>query len=140
MPVFYHVHRGLKPIKFDPNKDMFMARKNTFWNKVEKEISEDYGGYIEYKITIPEHRFTKSLNPIDKSKILIVSKQNIKKVSGFFKRHKLEKRSMVKDYFGGIDASLYATSHIPKYFRYSFELHLWDFTDVNIEISEIKKL
>ena len=33
---------------------LFFSKKNSFWHNFEKAIGLDYGGYSEYKITIPQ--------------------------------------------------------------------------------------
>ena len=48
------------------------SKKNSFWHNFEKDVGLDWGGYSEYKITIPQKYFTYSLNPRKKNK----SRQN----------------------------------------------------------------
>ena len=75
MPIYYHIHRSMKksPIEnnFKEGKMLFFSKKNSFWHNFEKDVGLDWGGYSEYKITIPQKYFTYSLNPQKK-------KQNIK--------------------------------------------------------------
>jgi hypothetical protein len=81
MPYYYHVHRG--PEKAGIEKDYkkgyrtFFARKDTFWNKVEKKIGlEGYGGYREYRLSIPKSDLTSSLQSSSKNKILLLNIKN----------------------------------------------------------------
>ena len=73
MPKYYQIHRGLKTSdvenKFIKNKPFFFSKKNSRWYNVEKQISEDYGGYIIYEIYIPNNIFTLSFTPRTKNKI-----------------------------------------------------------------------
>ena len=83
MPIYYHISRGLKSPnlekKFKKNVCLFFSKKNSSWYCLEKKISKDYGGYIEYKIYIPSSRFTNSFNPRKKNMIVKISKININK-------------------------------------------------------------
>ena len=130
-----------------------MARKNTFWNNIWKEISEEdeeYGGYIEYKITIPKNRFTRSFNPKDNTKILIIDKTNLKQLKDYLVKNKggwvpgTRGSKKFKEDFGGIDCSRFwnidgADPVIDKYhFSFSEEVLIWNYKDVKIEINEKK--
>lgn len=103
MPVYYHIHRGDKLIKFDKNKPMFVSKKNSFWYNVEKQISnnpEYKNSYCEYKITINNDKFTHSLNSKDNTKILKLNENNLKKFI-----EKYPSRNSIKKDFGGLDAT-----------------------------------
>ena len=131
MPIYYHIRRGKNPIKFDKNKTMFLSKKNSLWYNIEKSVSNDkyYDySYYEYKINIPRNRFTTSLNPRDKTKILILNKKNIKEFRKIY-----PKRGDEGDDFGGIDAT-----NIKSYkFHYHDELVLRNFKKVEIEMIQI---
>lgn len=123
MPIYYHIHRGRDPIVFDKNHEMFMSKKNSFWYNIEKEMSN--GEYLEYKITIPQNRFTISLNPRDKTKILKLNKENIKEYRKLYPNRDDERNN-----FGGVDA----TNIRPYKLNYHDELVLRNWKDVKIEL------
>lgn len=112
MPKYYQIHRGLEPSEveneFIINKPFFFSKKNSFWYNVEKQISEDYGGYIIYEISIPNNLFTLSFNPRTENKIVKVTKENIDEYKKLIKTHKGRKnfiKEMNKRNIIGIDAT-----------------------------------
>ncbi len=112
MPKYYQIHRGLKTSdvenKFIKNKPFFFSKKNSRWYNVEKQISEDYGGYIIYEIYIPNNIFTLSFTPRTKNKIVRITRQNINEYKKLIKTYKgrnnfikeMNKRNII-----GIDAT-----------------------------------
>ena len=112
MPIYYHIHRSMKksPIEnnFKEGKMLFFSKKNSFWHNFEKDVGLDWGGYSEYKITIPQKYFTYSLNPRKKNKILKLTPKNIK---GFIKLHENKyngpklRDGYINKNFIGIDAT-----------------------------------
>lgn len=82
MTKYYHIHRGIQKSNlengFENNRGIFFfSKKDSFWYRLEINISKDYGGYIIYEICIPKNRFTTSFNPRSK-KIVKITKKNIK--------------------------------------------------------------
>ena len=61
MPIYYHIHRSMEKSAIENNfkegKRLFFSKKNSFWHNFEKDVGLDWGGYSEYKITIPQKYF-----------------------------------------------------------------------------------
>lgn len=132
MTILYHIHRGNKEIKFNKNRTTFMSKKNSFWYNIEIRIGKnDYNGYVEYIINIPENRFTKSLNPKDNTKVLILNKDNIERYNKLYPNRKIDKTK-----FGGIDATR-ITIDKKNPISYHEELLLWNWKDVDVKVSKI---
>tara|TARA_Y100000768_G_C23389486_1_gene412229 strand:- start:51 stop:491 length:441 start_codon:yes stop_codon:yes gene_type:complete len=138
MPVYYHIHRGTSNSKLDKkfikNKPLYFSKKNSFWYRVELEISKDeeYNGYSIYKITIPEKLFTYSFNPRTKTpKIIKINKHNTDKyVKRDFNIEELKKKNII-----GIDANLPTSKeNIHKTLKYPPEGYIWELhKDIKIE-------
>lgn len=127
MTIFYHIHRGTNKIKLKRNKTTFMSKKNSFWYNMEKEIgNSNYGGVVEYKINIPSKRFTTSLNPNDKTKIVMLFNDNIEEFMNMYPT-----MIIMKENFGGIDAT--RVSLVGNSYHYHDELILWNWKNVIIE-------
>jgi len=112
MPLYYQIHRGLElseiENKFIKNRAFFFSKKNSMWYNIEKQISEDYGGYIIYEISIPNNLFTLSFNPRTKNKIVKITTQNIneyKKLKKTYRGHDNFIKEMNKRNIIGIDAT-----------------------------------
>ena len=112
MPLYYQIHRGLElseiENKFIKNRAFFFSKKNSMWYNIEKQISEDYGGYIIYEISIPNNLFTLSFNPRTKNKIVKITKENIdeyKKLKKTYKGRNNFIEEMNKRNIIGIDAT-----------------------------------
>lgn len=81
MTCFYHISRGYDESElvtnFDKNKPVFFALKDSFWNKIEKQIAlEGYGGYREYEILVPDEQFVEELSINNLNKIYKVTDDN----------------------------------------------------------------
>ena len=83
MPIFYHIHRSIKPSELENNLTegypLYFSKKNSGWYNMEKHLGiTDYGGYIIYKINIPNNCFTESFHKNAKYKILKLTKWCLK--------------------------------------------------------------
>jgi len=116
MSVFYHIHRSTMKSdidkEFKKGKALFFSKKESFWHDFEKHLGcETYGGYIEYKITIPQKYFTYSLKPQNKNKILKLTLKNIKEFIKLHEKHygdnsdKSLRDDYINKYFIGIDCT-----------------------------------
>lgn len=86
MPTFFHIHRGIENSSLDNgfinidngHSGLFFSKLHSWWHNVERDVSKDYGGYREYKISFPSSLYTESFNP----KIIKITKKiskNLKK-------------------------------------------------------------
>lgn len=146
MPKYYQIHRGVKLSEventFIINRPFFFSKRNSRWYNVEKKISQNYGGYIIYEISIPNNLFTFSFNPRTKNKIVKVNKQNIDEYKKLRKMYKginnfiieMNKRNII-----GIDAT---SKFINKYKSLpSPEGYIWKTTkSIKIKRCKIVKL
>ena len=90
------------------NSPLYFSKKNSRWYYIWKDISKDYGGYIEYKISFPRTLYTTSFNPRIKNKIVKITKENIQEYKYLKKKYKghinfikeMNKRNII-----GIDAT-----------------------------------
>ena len=153
MPIYYHIHRSMEKSLIENNfkegKQLFFSKKNSFWHNFEKDVGLDWGGYSEYKITIPQKYFTYSLNPRKKNKILKLTPKNIK---GFIKLHeKYTDKNLVVEYinknFIGIDATHKKLRDLYKKLKYDPHINLdppagWitqKFKDITIQKVKVVK-
>ncbi len=80
MTKYYHIHFGTKKIgKLINGKPLFLDKKDQFFNSVWKEVAKEneYDGYIEYSIELPDNLFTEEIKA-GTNKILRITKNNKK--------------------------------------------------------------
>jgi len=145
MPKYYHINRGIKPSKiekkFIEDYPLFFSKKNSGWYNIEKSISEDYGGYRVYEITIPKKLFTISFNPRTKAKIVKINKDNINEYLELrekYRGHHAFIKEMNKRNIIGIDCT---REHKDSYITGPPEGYIWKKqSSIIIKLIEIVKL
>ena len=150
MAIFYHIHRSTKSSTLEngliEEHALFFSKKNSFWFNIEKQIGiENFGGYIIYKINIPDNCFTQSFHKNAKYKILKLTKKNINKYLQFVNKLKgknlltgsirlideLKKRNYI-----GVDATSLNMTYNKS--PHHLEGFIWNFTKCKIKIKKIK--
>jgi hypothetical protein len=145
MTKYYHIHIGTKKIgKLINGKPLFLdisgGRYNAMWKQIAK--NDEYDGYIEYSIDIPENLFTEELKP-NTYKILRITKNNKKEYEKIIKKLKKDGlwSYLLSNNYIGLDTTddLFHRTNKFKWI-FSNELILYNFDKVSkLKIEEIVK-